>query len=180
MGKAKALPRPYFTGEGRVVGMLGAALGTPRGSGCPWDQGSAKAAETAISSRKKSRFRVLVFFFFCPKREEWHLGAPACGAGCAAEGPCHLPAREPGPGCHLSPACGSAPGSCRQPMALGGLGMAWARPSPVWARPSAAWAQLGHVPHGDAAAGFRAPRSRGGSTKVFGLKQRTQNDAGCY
>lgn len=39
MGKAKALPRPYFTGEGWVAAMLGAAPSTPRGSGCPQDQG---------------------------------------------------------------------------------------------------------------------------------------------
>lgn len=68
MGKAKALPRPYFTGEGRVVAMLGAALSTLRGSGCPphhraapaggtfcW-HGSAGAAETALSSCQKVMF----------------------------------------------------------------------------------------------------------------------------
>lgn len=68
MGKAKVLPRPYFTGEGRVVAMLGAVLSTPRGSGCPphhgaapdggtfcW-HGSARAAETALSSCPKVMF----------------------------------------------------------------------------------------------------------------------------
>lgn len=38
MGKAEALPWPCFRGEGRVLVMLGAALSTPRGSGCPWDR----------------------------------------------------------------------------------------------------------------------------------------------
>lgn len=71
------------------------------------------------------------------KEGEWLLGAPSPAgwprpvglrAGCAAEGLCHLPAAERGPGCHLSPAGGSAPGSCREPGVLYGLGTAWACP----------------------------------------------------
>lgn len=150
MGKAKALPQPYFTGEGRVAVMLGAVLSTPKGSGCPRDHGLpqpvAPSAGTALPRLQKQLFPAaeshglgLFFLFtFVPRgRNGVSLPLPAgrpgpagLGAGCAAEGPCHLPAGEPGPGVPLVTCLWLSPRQlppARGPLRLGhGLGMSCA------------------------------------------------------
>lgn len=125
--------------------------------GCPgwWHHPLAQLCQGCRNSCKKSCFRI--FGAFVPRGRNGTSMAQAGthGAGCAAGGPCHLLAAEPGPGCHLSPAYGSAPGNCQQPGALQlgcSLGTAWAqlRPglllcylsvSPKSAIPTSTWAQ---------------------------------------
>lgn len=164
MGKAEALPRPYFTGEGRVAVMLGAAPSTPRGV---WVSVGPQAAPAAgavplaglCQSCRNSNFQLqkvmglggLVFFFFSPSfvprgRNGISVPLPAgrlgpTGLGVLQGGPatyrlenlaqgttCHLPAAQP-------------QGSCRQPVALCGLGTVWARLRHGW---GTVWARLGH------------------------------------
>ena len=130
--------------------MLGAALSTPRGSGCPWDdrlpQPVAPSAGTALLGLQKQLFPAakshvlgFVFFFFCPKREEWHLSAPACGqartrgAGCWVRCGGALPptGRRTWPWVPLVTCLRLSPRqlpAAQGPLLLGhGLGMAWER-----------------------------------------------------
>lgn len=104
----------------------------------------------------------MLFFFFYPKRDKWHLSAPACLGGCWVRCGGVLPWQ--GSYCqeNLAPAAAGNPG------AIFGLGMAWSR--------------LGHG-LGMSCAEMLLQNlgllgNCGGSTKGFGLKEMMQNDAG--